>query len=212
METDTRPAVIFDFGNVLLDWDPRYLYRKFFPGEEERIDRFLEEVRFYEWNHLQDAGRPFGEAVAELSGQFPAYEVYIRAYDEHYPESISGPIPGTVEILKSLRKAGYALYGLSNWSLEKFRLVRGRYEFFDWFEEIVLSGEVKLAKPDPRIFALTLERLGRRAGECLLIDDSAANIAAARGLGFQTVQFRSPEQLGAELERMGLLSRNGCDK
>ncbi len=208
MERDSRPAVIFDFGNVLLDWNPRYLYRKLL-ADEAKIERFLKEVDFYAWNQLQDEGRPFAEAVAELSGRFPAYSDLIRAYDERYPESISGPIWGTVEILRALKTEGYELYALSNWALEKFRLMRERYEFFGWFKEIVLSGEVRLIKPDPRIFTLTLERIGRPADECLLIDDSADNIATAQALGFRTIHFHSPEQLGAELQRMGLLSKNG---
>lgn len=209
MDRKDRLAIIFDFGNVLLDWDPRYLYRKIFQGDDEAMERFLEEIRFFEWNQLQDEGRPFNEAVAELSARFPAYAEYIRAYDERYPESLSGPIWGTVEILKSLKEAGYALYGLSNWAVEKFLLVRPNYPFFDWFQDIILSGEVKLLKPDPRIFTLTLSRLGRQAQECLLIDDSQANIASAQTLGFQVIHFRSPEQLRSELERMGLLEKNG---
>jgi len=207
MESDFRPAIIFDFGNVLLDWNPRYLYRKLLK-DEAQIERFLEEVDFYAWNQLQDAGRPFPEAVAELCSRFPHYSDLIRAYDERYAESISGPIWETVEILRTLKAEGYDLYALSNWALEKFRLMQERYEFFGWFKEIVLSGEVRLVKPDPRIFTLTLERIGRPAQECLLIDDSAENIAAARALGFQTIHFHSPEQLGLELQRLGLLGKN----
>ena len=100
-----------------------------------------------------------------------------------------------MDILRSLKKLGYALYGLSNWSTEKFRLVRHKYEFFDWFEAIVVSGEVRLVKPDPRIFTLFLNMIGRTASECLLIDDSAANVAAARQLGFAAIHYESPGQL-----------------
>lgn len=207
-DTPDPPAVIFDFGNVLLDWDPRYLYRKLF-SDDAAIDRFLEEIHFHEWNVLQDAGRPFAEAVAELSTRFPTYAEYIQAYDERYPETISGPIWGTVEILKTLRLNGYPLFGLSNWSVEKFLIMRDRYEFFGWFQDIILSGEVRLAKPDPRIFKVALERIGRPAGECLLIDDTPANIQVADSLGFRTIHFRSPDQLRTELKDLGLLSANG---
>lgn len=198
-------AFIFDFGGVLIDWDPRYLYTKLFNGDREAVERFLSEVRFYEWNLRQDEGRPFSEAVSELCVRYPMYSEMIRAYDTRWIESISGPIRPTVEILDALRQAGYTLYGLSNWSVEKFQVARHKFEFFGWFESILLSGEVKLVKPDPRIFTLLLNRIGRRAQECLLIDDSEQNIAAARRLGFQTIHFQSPQQLSGELARMGLL-------
>lgn len=204
-ENNRHRAIIFDFGGVLVDWNPRYLYSKFFDGNEEGLQRFLDEIGFAEWNLQQDKGRPFAEGVAELSGRFPQYAGLIQAYDQLWEESISGPIQPTVEILDELRQAGYPLYGLSNWSGEKFRLVRQNYRFFDWFEDILVSGEVKLVKPDERIFNLMLERIGRGAGECLLVDDSAANIQAAARLGFQTIQFRSPEQLRGELIQQGYL-------
>jgi 2-haloacid dehalogenase len=204
-ENNRQKALIFDFGGVLVDWNPRYLYEKFFDGDERGMQRFLDEIGFAEWNLQQDKGRPFAEAVAELSGRFPQYAELIRAYDLRWEESISGPIQPTVEILGELKQAGYPLYGLSNWSEEKFRLVRPKYEFFDWFEAILVSGEVRLVKPDEPIFNLMLERIGRRAEECLLVDDSAANIQAAARLGFRTIHFQSPEQLRRELQGMGYL-------
>jgi len=203
--TAPAPAIVFDFGGVLMDWNPRYLYRKLFPGDEAGMERFLAEVGFSEWNQLQDAGRPFSEAVAELCARHPHYCELIQAYDQRYPESLSGSIPGSVEILRQLKAAGYPLYGLSNWPDEKFELVRPDYEFFAWFDSIVISGAVGVAKPDRRIFELLLAQVGRPASECLLIDDSAANIAAAQAIGFQTIHFHSPEQLANELKEHGLL-------
>ena len=199
-------AIIFDFGGVLIDWDPRYLYRKLFGGDEEAMERFLEEIHFMEWNVKQDAGRPFSEAVAEHCAKFPQYCDLIRAYDERYPESLSGPIQPTVEILRTLKQAGYPLYGLSNWPQEKFILVQPKYEFFGWFDDIVVSGAVGMAKPDPRIFHLLLERIGRPASECLIIDDSAENITVACELGFRTIHHQSPEQLKRELNQLGILT------
>jgi len=199
------PTIIFDYGGVLLDWNPRYLYRKLFPGDEQAMERFLAEIGFSEWNVQQDAGRPFSVAVAELCARYPHYCDLIRAYDERFLEAVGGAIPGTVDILGHLHRAGFPLYGLSNWSAEKFRLVRPRYAFFDWFQGMVISGEVGIVKPDPRIFHLLLEQVARPANECLLIDDSAANIAAAQCLGFQTILFRSPAQLEAEMSSRGLL-------
>ena len=121
------PTIIFDFGGVLLDWNPRYLYRKLFPGDEPAMERFLAEIGFSEWNRQQDAGRPFSIAVAELCARHPQYCDLIHAYDERFLEAVGGAIPGTVDILRRLHLAGFPLYGLSNWSAEKFRLVRPRY-------------------------------------------------------------------------------------
>jgi 2-haloacid dehalogenase len=198
-------AIIFDFGNVLVDWDPRYLYRKIFNGDDEEVERFLEEVGFFEWNLKSDAGRPFHLGIKELCEHFPHRCEDIWAYENRFEESISGPIWQTVSILKELKQAGYRLYGLSNWSMETFNPVRDTYEFFGWFDDIVLSGEVGLLKPDPAIFRLTLERIGLPASECLLIDDSAPNIWAAQELGFQTIRFESADRLRGELKQIGIL-------
>jgi 2-haloacid dehalogenase len=199
------PTLIFDYGGVLLDWNPRYLYRKLFPNDEPAMERFLEEINFSAWNVQQDAGRPFAEAVAELCARHPGYCDLIRAYDERFLEAVGGAIPGTVEILRRLHLAGFPLYGLSNWPAEKFCLVRPMYAFFDWFQGMVISGEVGVVKPDPRIFHLLLGQVARPAEQCLLIDDSAANITAAASLGFQTIRFQDPTQLAAELAARGLL-------
>jgi 2-haloacid dehalogenase len=204
-----NPAMVFDFGGVLVDWDPRYLYRPFFGGDDAAIERFMKEIDFHEWNLRQDGGRSFAEGVAELSRQFPQYADLIRAYHEHYEEAITGPIWGTVEILRSLKEARYPLYGLSNWALEKFDLVRPKYEFFTWFDDILISSTVNLIKPDPRIFTLFLERIGWAAADCVYIDDSAANIITANQLGFTTIPFQSPDQLATELQQLGLLRQNG---
>lgn len=205
MDLNSRMAIVFDFGNVLVDWDPRYLYRKLFLGDEAAMEHFLEEVDFVSWNQQQDEGRTFAEGVADLCDRFPGYCDLIRAYDDRWEESLGGPIWQTVDVLHQLRKAGYPLYGLSNWSAEKFALVRDQYHFFGWFEDIVLSGDVRLAKPDVRIFHLLLERIGKSAGECLLIDDSQVNVEAAREIGFQAIHFQSAEQLKAELSARDIL-------
>jgi len=198
------PVVVFDFGGVLVDWNPRYLYRKIFDGDSIAMEQFLEETGFMDWNLQQDKGRPFAEAVAELSEQFPQYAHLIKAYDERWEESISGPIQPTVDILYRLKIAGIVLFGLSNWSAEKYRLVRPKYEFFSWFETVLVSGEVNLVKPDPRIFTLFLERIQRRAHECVFIDDSKLNVEVAGQLGFKAIRFESAEQLECELSRLGL--------
>lgn len=203
------PAIIFDVGEVLLHWDPRHLYRKIFNGDNQAMERFLAEIDFFGWNLEQDKGRPFAEGIGILCQQFPQYCHLIRAYGERYEESILGPIQPTIEILRELKEAGYPLYALSNWSAETYPKVRPKYAFFDWFDDILLSGEVNLAKPDERIYALFLERIGRRAEECLFIDDSQANVDVARRLGFKAIRFESPEQLRRALEQMEILNHAG---
>jgi 2-haloacid dehalogenase len=200
------PIIIFDFGGVLIDWNPRYLYRKLFDNDAEAMERFLDEIGFVEWNLEQDRGRPFAVAVEVLTERFPHHADLIKAYDERWEESIGGVIEPTVKLLGALKQAGFTLYGLSNWSAETFRRIRHRQTFWDWFEAIVLSGEVQLVKPDPRIYAIMLEKINRPAAECLFIDDSEANIAVAEQLGFKTIRFESPEQLERELNRLGLLT------
>jgi 2-haloacid dehalogenase len=198
-------AIIFDFGGVLMDWNPRYLYSKLFKNDIAAMERFLQEIEFDAWNQEQDRGRSFGDAVSLLSKRFPHYQELIQAYDTRWEESLSGEIPETVEILRKLKQANYPLYGLSNWSAEKFPLVQNTYHFFDWFDLIVLSGEVKIAKPDPEIFDVLLERIHRKAKECLFIDDSMQNISTAEKLGLQTIHFQSPDQLHKALVAKGIL-------
>lgn len=191
-------AIIFDFGNVFVKWDPHGVYKRFFPTPEA-VDSFLAEIQFSEWNARQDAGRSFEDGIAELTNQFPQYAELIRAYYTHWEDSIIETIHGTIEIARKLRSAGWPLYLLSNFSAETFPLMRERYDFLQIFDDMIISGEHKLIKPDPAIYQLALERIKRRAHECLFIDDSLANIEAAKKLGFHAIQFHSPEQLEKEL-------------
>jgi 2-haloacid dehalogenase len=196
-------ALIFDFGGVLVDWNPHYLYRQFFDNDDGAVARFLQEIGFYQWNLQMDAGRPFDATVAELGAQFPQHAHLIRAYHERWPETLGGPIQPSVDILRALKAAGYPLYGLTNWSSEKFKLARPNFGFFDWFDTIVVSGDVALIKPDPRIFELCLQRISRVAGECAYIDDSASNVTAAQALGFSAIHFESPARLDTRLKQIG---------
>lgn len=199
-------AIVFDFGNVLLQWDPRLVYQRFFPNDPDAIERFLQEVNFMEWNILQDKGRPFAEGVAALSREFPQHSHLIQAYQDHWIDSLGEALSGTVEILKELKQAGYPVYGLSNWSAETFPRAREKHDFFDLLDDFVISGEVGHVKPHPEIFQITLDRIGRPAGECLFIDDSLANIEQAKSMGFGTIHFQSPEQLRDELHKLHILS------
>jgi 2-haloacid dehalogenase len=204
--TDAGPApvIVFDLGGVLIDWNPRHLYRKLF-DDEAAMERFLSEVCNSEWNLCQDAGRPFEQAVAELAVVHPEQRELIEAYWHRWPEMVAGPIDDAVEVLAELRQAGLELHALTNWSAETFRLTRGRFEFLTWFRSILVSGEIGLVKPDPRIFGLLLEGIGRAARDCLYIDDSAPNAAAARALGFDVVHFRDGRQLRAEMAARALV-------
>lgn len=201
----TITAIIFDFGNVLVKWDAHALYKRFFPNPEA-VDSFLREIRFPEWNAHQDAGRTFKEGIAQLSAEFPQHTELIQAYDTYWIESIAEVYDGTVEIVRKLKQSGWQLYILSNFSAEKFPLMRQRFDFLQHFDDAIISGEHKMIKPDPAIYHLTLNRINRQAGECLFIDDSLPNIETARELGFHTIHFQSPEQLEKDLKTWRLVS------
>jgi 2-haloacid dehalogenase len=203
--THTIHAILFDFGNVLLEWNPRYIYRRYFPDDEAAMEQFLQEVNFMDWNAQQDKGRTFAEGVAQLSGEFPHYSHLIQAYHDNWKESIGRSLEGTVEIMKRLKQAGYSVYGLSNWSAETFPLVRDKFGFFDLLDDIIISGDVGQIKPDPEIYEIALKRIGRPASECLFIDDALANIEQARKMGFSVIHFQSPEHLEWELKTLKLL-------
>ncbi len=198
------PVVIFDLGAVLIDWNPRYLYRKLF-ADEAALEAFFAEVGLAEWNAHQDAGRPFAEAVAWLVEQYPHHAALIRAFWERWPEMMGGAIEGTVEIMRELRDSGQRLFALSNWSAETYPYAEARFEFLQWFEYVALSGRLKLVKPQPEIFAHLLERIGQPASECIFIDDAPNNVEAARHCGMQAIHFTTPTALRAELGRRALL-------
>jgi len=200
-----RPTtVVFDLGGVLIDWDPRYLYRQLFDDPDE-MESFLAEVTTAEWNAHQDAGRPWAEAIELLVAEHPERRELIEAFHGRWPEMLAGEIPGTVHVLAELRAAGVRLVALSNWSAEMFPIARQRFDFLAWFEGIVISGDVGVNKPDRRIFELLMDRFGIEPAAALFIDDSSANVDAATALGFHAIQFTDPKALRVELVRLGLL-------
>jgi 2-haloacid dehalogenase len=203
-----RPTnVIFDLGGVLIDWNPRYLYRGLFAGDDLAMERFLAEVCSPEWNHALDAGRPFAEAVAELSAAHPGHRERIEAYHRRWIEMVAGPIAPTVAILEELAAAGVPLWALTNWSSETFTLVRGdpAYAFLDRFRAIFVSGELRLVKPDPAIYRHVLESVGAAPHDCLFVDDAPRNVAAAEACGLRAHRFTDAASLRAGLEATGLL-------
>ncbi|HEY0282702.1 MAG TPA: HAD family phosphatase, partial [Rhizomicrobium sp.] len=175
-------AVVFDLGGVLIDWEPRLLYRKIFNGDDAKMETFLSQICTPEWNEKQDAGRPLAEATAERIAAYPEWEPEIRAFYGRWAEMVGGPIPGTAEIVRELKARGVLLFALSNWSAETFPLVRDRFAELGLFEKIVLSGEHGCAKPDERYYRIGLEEFGRPAESLLFIDDNRRNIVAAERL------------------------------
>ena len=204
--TPPRPAaVVFDLGGVLIDWNPRYLYRSVFEGDDAAMERFLSEVATQEWNHEQDAGRPWQEAIEVLAAEHPEYREAISAFWHRWVETLGDAIGPTVEVLAELREAGVRLLALTNWSAETFPLARPRYPFLEWFDGIVVSGEIGLAKPDVRIFRHLIERHGLDPTATVFIDDSIRNVAAARELGLIGLHFVGADGLRDDLVQLGLL-------
>ena len=202
-----RTVAVFDLGGVLLDWNPRHLYRKLFAGDEEAMEHFLANVCTTEWNQRQDAGRTFADAVRELLPKYRDKLELIEAFGKRFDEMIAGPIEGSVAVLAELKARRVPLYALSNWSAETFPSQRSRFDFLDWFDGIVLSGMEGVIKPDPRIFRILCERYRVVPESAIFVDDVAANAQAASALGIHGIHFRSADQLRRELVAIGLLVR-----
>jgi 2-haloacid dehalogenase len=199
-------TIIFDIGGVLIDWNPRYLYRKIFKTEDE-ITWFMENVCTSDWNEHQDAGRPFAEATAELVARFPEHEAAISAWYGRWTETIGGHISGTVDILEDLKKEkNHRLYALTNWSAESFPWAFENFKFLSLFEGIVVSGTEKTRKPFPEFYKILLDRYNVDPATALFIDDSARNVEGARKVGLNTIQFLSAGQLREDLREMGVLA------
>jgi len=194
--------IVFDFGGVLVDWNPEYLFKDVFSDKSE-LDHFLENVCTPDWNEKQDAGRSLSDAIRTLQERHPKYKDEIRLFYDEWTTMLSGPIQQNVALLKPL-KVNYRLFGLTNWSAETFPIAYDLYPLFGEFEGIVVSGEEKLAKPDERIYLLLLERYALAAAECLFIDDNARNIQAATALGFNTLHLNTDVCLKEELIQLGI--------
>jgi len=197
-------AVVFDLGNVLIPWNPRFLYRKLFGGDEAKMDWFLANVCTFAWNETFDSGRSFAEGVSELIAQFPQYADMIRAYDSRWEEMLGDPIEENVALLQDLKRAGHPVYALSNWPAGKFQIARRRCPFLSLFDGMVISGEVGFKKPSPEIFQLLLSKHKLDPGRCVFIDDTSGHVAAARSLGLNGIVYQSPVQLRQDLGRLGL--------
>lgn len=192
--------IVFDFGGVLVDWNPRHLYKNHFQ-DTETMEYFLKNICTEEWNIEQDRGRSLSEATAELQKKFPEHSESIALFYGEWETMLKDEIPGTVALLHKLKQK-YRLFGLTNWSAETIDIAYRRFSFFKEFEGIVVSGTEKLIKPDKRIYQLLLDRYSIKAEESLFIDDNSNNVNAARELGFEAIHFQNPEQLETALAKI----------
>jgi 2-haloacid dehalogenase len=202
--TVPRSAAVFDLGGVLIDWNPRHLYRKLFQHEAD-MEHFLANICTPEWNLQQDAGRTFAEASAALKLEHPSNAEMIDAWFERFDEMMAGPIAGSVDLLAELRDREVPIYALSNWSAETFPFAQKRFKFLQWFRTIFLSAEVHLVKPDPRIFQCFCEKVALIPEQIIYIDDLEHNVEAASRIGMYAIRFSDPPSLRKELVHRGLL-------
>lgn len=197
--------IIFDFGNVLIKWDRKNLYKQIFSDPDE-LHFFLDKVCPLDWNAQMDKGKTFDSSIAERKVIFPKYATEIQMFKDRWVEMLDGAIPENVEILKHFYHSNdYKTYGLTNWSAETFPIAQNHFEFLQWFEGIIVSGEEKLIKPGKDIYTLLLKRFDLTAEECLFIDDSKANILAAKEMGIHVIHFKDEINVKAELEKLDLI-------
>ena len=197
-------AVVFDIGGVVLDWDPRHLFRDVIPDEETR-EWFLREVCSPAWNLRQDEGRSWADAVADAIGRYPEHESWIRTYDERWIETIGGVDDEVIALGRELRDRGVPVYALTNYSIEKWALTQNHIDALTEFDGVVVSGEERVAKPDERIYRTLLERYGLTPERTFFTDDVPANVAAARAVGIDAERFVDAASLRSHLVARGLL-------
>ncbi|WP_374371772.1 HAD family hydrolase [Dongia sp.] len=200
----TIGAVIFDFGNVLIGWDPENLYRRLIPDAAER-GAFLRDICSPAWNLEQDRGRPWAEAIDLLVTEHPRHEPLIRAFYNQWDEMISGPVAEGHDLLRRVAAASIPAYGLTNWSGETYDRTVPNFGFLEHLEYVAVSGHLRMVKPEPEIFHHLLERIAQPPQHCLFIDDNAANIATAERIGLKTIHFQND---GTTLEKARSLGLN----
>lgn len=196
-------TIVFDFGGVLIDWNPRHVYKTIF-NDEEKVEWFLKNICTDEWNIEQDRGRSLKEGTEILKKKFPEHQALIEAYYGRWEEMLKGEMAETVEILYELKKK-FKIYGLTNWSAETFPVALKRFNFLQLFDGIVVSGDEKLIKPEKEIFELLLNRYNLKAENCVFIDDNIKNVQAAINIGFHAIHFISAEDLKHQLVLLNIL-------
>lgn len=196
--------IIFDFGGVVMDWDPRYFFKDHF-NDDEKMEHFLKNIATDEWNAEQDRGRTLAEGTEIQVAKHPEWEKEIRAYYDNWTTMLKSDITHNVEVLRKLEHSKYELFGLTNWSAETFPYALENYDFFNIFEgKIVVSGTEKLIKPDPTIWEVLLERYQIKAEESVFIDDNAKNIEVAKSLGFICIHIKEDTDLEKEMRDLGI--------
>jgi 2-haloacid dehalogenase len=197
-------AALFDLGKVLLDWDPRYYYARHFNGDEDSLEDFVRRVIATEWIVEMDAGKPAAQAIPERQAIFPQHADLIGRWSEGWPAMLRGEIEGTAKIIRSLKESGVRLYALTNFSAETFPIAMARCPTMHLFEDIVASGDIRLVKPDPRIYAHAIRQCGLVPQRTVFIDDSVPNVEAGNAAGLKALHFSSPEKLRSDLIALGL--------
>lgn len=197
-------TVIFDVGNVLYRWDLRCLFEKIIDDAAE-LDWFLLNVVTPEWHFQHDAGRPLADMLPERIAQFPQYKSHINAYAERFNETIPGPVAGSLALVQQLADNSVPLFGITNFGSEFWQSFRPTAAIFDFFTDIIVSGDEKLVKPDAAIYNLALERFGTSAEQCLFIDDRLDNIEAGEARGIKGHHFQDAATLERELKALALL-------
>lgn len=199
-------SVIFDLGNVLIYWDPKNLFNESYFDSVEKRDYFLSTICTDAWNEMQDAGRPISEATRDMIRQYPEWEPAIRDYYGRWTEMLNGPIKESVEIFRKLKDSKkYKIYALTNWNACLFEIALARYDFLDWFDGRIVSGEEKIRKPHTDFYKILEDRYGVVPEEALFIDDNLRNVNAAKELGYQTIHFKSAKQMEKEMTSLQIL-------
>ena len=193
--------IVFDFGGVLVDWNPHYLYDGYF-GSREKADWFLANICTMDWNVQMDGGKPFAQGIAELSAVHPQWSREIQMYFDRWMDMMGEEIPHMRELIQDLKRRDYRIFGLTNWSAETFCQVRHTYGIFDPLAGMTVSGEEHVTKPDQAIYRRLLDRFSLTPGECLFIDDNAANVAGAIQAGMEAVRFTDPATLKEYLDTL----------
>ena len=193
--------IIFDFGAVLVDWNPHYVYDPYF-GDPEKATWFIENICTAAWNKELDGGKPFSQGVAELTAQYPEWAPEIALYQRDWKKMMGGAIPGMYDLVADLKQAGYGIYGLTNWASETFYTIVDDYPVFSLLDGMVVSGDVRLLKPDATIFNCLLDKYGLKAEESVFIDDNAENVAGAIAAGLSAIRFTGAAELREELAHL----------
>ncbi len=198
-------SIIFDLGGVLIDWNPEYVFLDVFKGDRQKMQWFFDNICTHDWNQNQDAGYPMAKATEDRVAMFPKHEEHIRMFYGRWEEMLGDSIKDTVTILEKLIKSpDYKVVALTNWSHETFPKALNKFDFLQWFEGIIVSGEEKTRKPFDDIYLLTLDRFNIKAEQSIFIDDNLENIEAANSLGINGIQFKRPEQLAQQLKKYNI--------